>query len=85
MESLGEGRLGMGLPPAEPAHSRCGCPPTCRGSLRLGSRVVAQGFPEMDKAGGPAPRGTDCHAQRLAEEPRPCLELCPALVQGQGL
>lgn len=40
--------------------------------------------PEVDKAGGSAPSKTDCHAYRLAEEPLPHLELCPALVQGEG-
>lgn len=88
----GEGRLRVGLPPAEPAHSGCGYPPTCRGSLRVGfegggpklpgsspgSWQGPKSFPNVDEAGGSASSRTDRHAHRLAEELLPLARALPS-------
>lgn len=83
-ESLGEGRgqtrggaapllslliLGVGTPPPAGGASGYGWKEAAQNfqgqALPLGR---AQGPPEVDKAGGPTPSRTDCHARRLAEE-----------------
>lgn len=86
-----------GCPPAEPAHSGCGYPPTCRGSLRVwveGGRPRTSRVKPCPSAGPKVPLkwtrlevpplpGLTAMPTGWQRSSCPYLELCPALVRGE--